>query len=131
MQSIWKWKEETQPNINDDIFEATETTEIQFYGGHFLLTVKLLLWFVLFMIWCFCRLYLSRSDHITSNLVRFRFRQKPNVGKTQPNHSILFHLIIDITLCAVCTVHCVTFDVCYDSNLFKKNIQTEEVHIGW
>lgn len=81
------------------IFEATETTEIQFYGAIFLLTVKLL--FMPFMIWCFCRLYLSEQA-TTLHLIQFAFDfdKKKMLGKF--SRTIPFHLIIDIALCALC-----------------------------
>lgn len=94
---------DSEPNII--IFEATETTEITILWGHFPLTVKFI--FMPFMIWCFCRLYVSHTDHITSNSVGFRFGQrKKNVWqKFSRTRSRPF----DYRYCIMCTVWLSTY----------------------
>lgn len=106
VQSIWKWREQTEPNINDDIWSHRNHRNHRnpILWGHFLSTVKLL--FMLFMIWCFCRLYLSQNATIL-HLIQFAFDfdQKKMLGKF--SWTIPFHLIINVALCALCDFRCI------------------------
>lgn len=120
------------------IFEAPETTEIQFYGAIFYWRLN----YYLYCLWIDASAisYLSWSDHITSNSVRFWFRrEKKMLGKF--SQTIPFHLIIiDIALCALCDFRYMLrlkFDQKEYSNrrgahwMIKYNISVHKYQIKW